>query len=1190
MSGKVVAFYGFKGGAGRSFLMANMAALLAANGRTVLIIDADLEAPGLGDFFDVAGNAAIRRSTSLYSEWRLKKGFLDLVTEITSPQTFQNGEGQAPTRATVSDIEAHIREVLNPNALYGLNNRPDHPYLTQIGPYSSEANRVTDEPVHGSISSAGGLYLMGAGDHGATLDEGSFGFLRKILEFDWVVQTNAHKDAFKALKSVLSGDLFDYVFLDGRTGYNTASIVAIQKLATDLVMVGTPSAQSIDGIARMRRIFEGRAEDPDSLNIHMVLSKTPLFSDDDAENTKRANEDRYKRDLNKDYLHPNKAFFEFPFVTDFASGDAILFSRSKLDRNRSDERDRSGVQSYIDALQDLTRDMLGVTGEVCSRRGVERAFNSWRVSDVAEEAGGALGATFERTAAPQIDREQRDAAIEKIYKSIQRFLQEYRKPFSAASLSSQTTQQTPETETGVQSVPDQLTRIKRNYLSLYPAERSYLQAMVKDFIVSKSNGLDVDARRLVAEHLALRVLPNLSRRAELVALGLDPSVTQEQLPDTPQAQSSPAKNVSTIEVRQNKKELRGFCRKLLGGRPDDVVVVRAEGMELLSATSNIDADYRSAVRLLLDVYQLAPEDSIACMELFQEVLTSGNIYLPADLEELSEVNILDVCKLALNNTEVLGVSAAVRKRVKAIAALCLDHFASTFARNIEDGADTGIIQIMVDAAAWLQIFARTTVLKSELGYRRVVALPDHDIIRPFIDLVEKTLSSDDRSDAVKLFAVHLRIMISNLDEDDASVVRDLETAVEISRNIKPGQDVGAIETALGFLSNQAIDAGHISKAWRLERAREGIALHSSKAATKTSYDYQSFLSATILADKLGIPTWSPPLDFPLFPEGLIDRDRSQIENEAGWFRQATTAREGNHQGIIKELRKEFENPKPETAKLAWLAASLSSVGEIEEAMEVFDKWLTDTGAQKSNPSDGFGVFARLTNSVLDGLLAKKDFAGFLEFYDRTGWDEQPILTAISPVSHLKRRVLHFSYLSKNGTDVPEADLAHCFSDLMAACRQIEVPTDAAFSEICGSTWDGLGAFSGLDAPAPLRAELADLILELQSVIDRPVDAFLATTEKLLWESDKRHAGEVSELIPSSFLKPISTALCRPKARLEVLRNSFGLPASLEIARAAFEEDCADPVEETVGNYVRTIGNGLGRAIYYPEELTRPISN
>lgn len=51
LDGKVVTFYSYKGGVGRSFLLSNTAALLAQWGYKVLCIDWDLEAPGLHYYF-----------------------------------------------------------------------------------------------------------------------------------------------------------------------------------------------------------------------------------------------------------------------------------------------------------------------------------------------------------------------------------------------------------------------------------------------------------------------------------------------------------------------------------------------------------------------------------------------------------------------------------------------------------------------------------------------------------------------------------------------------------------------------------------------------------------------------------------------------------------------------------------------------------------------------------------------------------------------------------------------------------------------------------------------------------------------------------------------------------------------------------------------------------------------------------
>jgi MinD-like ATPase involved in chromosome partitioning or flagellar assembly len=49
--GSVVTFYSYKGGVGRSFLLANVAATLARWGLRVLCVDFDLEAPGLAHYF-----------------------------------------------------------------------------------------------------------------------------------------------------------------------------------------------------------------------------------------------------------------------------------------------------------------------------------------------------------------------------------------------------------------------------------------------------------------------------------------------------------------------------------------------------------------------------------------------------------------------------------------------------------------------------------------------------------------------------------------------------------------------------------------------------------------------------------------------------------------------------------------------------------------------------------------------------------------------------------------------------------------------------------------------------------------------------------------------------------------------------------------------------------------------------------
>ena len=51
MTGRVITFYSYKGGVGRTFAMANVGVILAQWGYRVLVVDWDIEAPGLSHYF-----------------------------------------------------------------------------------------------------------------------------------------------------------------------------------------------------------------------------------------------------------------------------------------------------------------------------------------------------------------------------------------------------------------------------------------------------------------------------------------------------------------------------------------------------------------------------------------------------------------------------------------------------------------------------------------------------------------------------------------------------------------------------------------------------------------------------------------------------------------------------------------------------------------------------------------------------------------------------------------------------------------------------------------------------------------------------------------------------------------------------------------------------------------------------------
>jgi MinD-like ATPase involved in chromosome partitioning or flagellar assembly/tetratricopeptide (TPR) repeat protein len=77
--GHILTFYSYKGGVGRSMGLANVAALLAKWGQKVLVVDWDLEAPGIEAYFNIA-NPQISESR------KSTPGIIDLVKAVEAGQ------------------------------------------------------------------------------------------------------------------------------------------------------------------------------------------------------------------------------------------------------------------------------------------------------------------------------------------------------------------------------------------------------------------------------------------------------------------------------------------------------------------------------------------------------------------------------------------------------------------------------------------------------------------------------------------------------------------------------------------------------------------------------------------------------------------------------------------------------------------------------------------------------------------------------------------------------------------------------------------------------------------------------------------------------------------------------------------------------------------------------------------------
>jgi cellulose biosynthesis protein BcsQ len=96
--GLVISFYSYKGGGGCSTAVASVGTQLARLGKRVLLIDWDLESPGLESFFD--------RAAALSEDPKARPGILDLLERVTAemPLAWRNCLLTARFQGTLLDV------------------------------------------------------------------------------------------------------------------------------------------------------------------------------------------------------------------------------------------------------------------------------------------------------------------------------------------------------------------------------------------------------------------------------------------------------------------------------------------------------------------------------------------------------------------------------------------------------------------------------------------------------------------------------------------------------------------------------------------------------------------------------------------------------------------------------------------------------------------------------------------------------------------------------------------------------------------------------------------------------------------------------------------------------------------------------------------------------------------------------
>ncbi len=220
MNGRIAGFYGYKGGSGRSFMLANVAWVLAAGaGRSVLVVDVDLEAPGLGDFFAALGYRVDRL-------WRENPGMVGLV----------NAYGH---KRDAKGLRRVLRRAgaLDPVETKGRTDGPPNSHVLRL--WTGRTRGVLD--------------LLGPGR--LRDQEPDADYAEAIIQAEWnEFYRIGGGYFFQSLGTVLR-ESYDHILLDLRTGFSGATARAAATMADDIVLFATPAFQSIVGLRDMRDWF-----------------------------------------------------------------------------------------------------------------------------------------------------------------------------------------------------------------------------------------------------------------------------------------------------------------------------------------------------------------------------------------------------------------------------------------------------------------------------------------------------------------------------------------------------------------------------------------------------------------------------------------------------------------------------------------------------------------------------------------------------------------------------------------------------------------------------------------------------------------------------------------------------------------------------------------------------------------------
>ncbi|MGA2659724.1 MAG: tetratricopeptide repeat protein [Verrucomicrobiota bacterium] len=272
-----ITFYSFKGGVGRSMALVNTAGILAGRrGFRVLVLDLDLEAPGLSYLDPELPDAS---PAEAQRQLPLQPGFVDLLSDAK-----ERGQEADLFTLPAAEIEArYTQKIKIPDSLRQF---PD-----------------------------GSLRIMPAG-----LFDSNYAQRLDTLNLSALYREGLGEPLIRAFKKRLAeAGLYNYVLVDSRTGMSEGAGICTRDLADHLMILSGLNRQNVEGTCEFLR--ELRAATEGKKKFQIILSPMPNGEDKLVDDRRAVAEKAFRQawgarvDLSLEIpYHPQFALTEEPHI------------------------------------------------------------------------------------------------------------------------------------------------------------------------------------------------------------------------------------------------------------------------------------------------------------------------------------------------------------------------------------------------------------------------------------------------------------------------------------------------------------------------------------------------------------------------------------------------------------------------------------------------------------------------------------------------------------------------------------------------------------------------------------------------------------------------------------------------------------------------------------------------------------